>query len=99
MHHQHTVVEPYLTLAETRLAETGARKHAVNGFPIGNQSRLNGIQVTISPRPEMEAVDLLLCADHSCFARLHGDRFTMKARHLLSVDVEQLHAEGEGTRP
>ena len=53
MNHHYAVVQPYLSVLELRLAEAGTGGIAVDGFPIDDKPRFNGIQVTVAPRPEV----------------------------------------------
>ena len=55
VHHHHTVVEPYLALAEAGLAETRTDVHVVDGRTIDHQTGPDGIEIAIAPRPEMQA--------------------------------------------
>ena len=79
VHHQHAVVQPYLSLGESCLAETGARDHLVVlrvkvhrtgiGTVLG-QIGLDGIEITIAPRPEVQSLEFSLHGDISGFAGL-----------------------------
>ena len=61
MHHQHTVVQPDLSFGKPGFAETGTSSNLVDFRTIlAFQQRLDGIEVTIAPRPEMQTAYRLM---------------------------------------
>ena len=99
VHHQYPVVEPDLSLCKARLTETGAGVDTVNdGAVVILQHRLDRIEITIAPRPEMQSLDGLLDLHHTRLSWLHGDTFAIKLRHLFAVYIQHSGKKGERTR-
>ena len=85
VHHEHTVVEPGLALAKPGLAEAGAdddlvvrsveTQRLLVGIALGlGQECLHGIEISVTPGPEVQALQLVLYVHGTGFARLqcHG---------------------------
>ena len=98
VHHQHTVVEPYLPFCEPGLAEAGADDDLVSlSGVIILQASHDRIEIAIAPRPEVQTLYKLADVHILCLARLHHNPFAVKMGHLLAVDVKYLCIEGKGT--
>ena len=96
MHHQHTIVKPYLSFRKLGFAEPCTRCNLVNlRTVVGFQQGFNGVQIAVAPRPEMQSANGVLNFYGACFARLHGDALAIKAGHLFSVHIKQLGIEGK----
>ena len=99
VHHQHAVVEPHFALAEARLAETGACGDAVAACRSLLQAGLDGIQVAVAPRPEVQAVHSLRRRHRPRLAGLQRDALAMEACHLAAVGIRHQRLVGEGAWP
>ena len=58
---EYAFVEPELPLSEAGLTEACSRGDFICSLTIHQQSRFDGIKITISPRPEMDAAQWRLC--------------------------------------
>ena len=97
VHHEYTVVEPYLALAKARLAEARPCNDLVDGRTIDHKSRFNSIEIAVAPRPEVQAADGLLGCCHDRSTRCCRHVGSLKRCHLSAVHVLHAYLQGEGT--
>ena len=104
MHHQATVVEPYLSLAEAGLAETCTNDDLIilsiqaQRFGIGPilcQKGPDGIEIAIAPRPEMQTAQFALDTDGACLARLQGDALAWDNSRQIVVGIHNMGKQSE----
>ena len=99
MHHDGTVVEIELAFTELGLAETGLGHHIINlASVIRLQEGLHGVEISISPAPEVGVVQESAHLHCLGFAWLQGISFAIKMAHFLAVSVQNLGEEAERAR-
>ena len=99
VHHDGTVVEIELAFTELGLAETGLGHHIINlASVIRLQEGLHGVEISISPAPEVGVVQESAHLHCLGFAWLQGISFAIKMAHFLAVSVQNLGEEAERAR-
>ena len=92
LHLDDAVVQPYLSPAELCLAETGTGHNLVKNITaVVQQSRIHGVQIAVSPAPEVQFAHI--------GSGFHGSRLTgfqhclaaMEGLHRLTVRIGQAH--------
>ena len=106
MHHQHAVVQPYLSLGESCLAETGAgndlivlcvKVHRTGIGTVLGQIGLDGVEITIAPRPEVHSLEFSMHGDVSGFAGLQRHALAGNDGRHVVVGVQHLGKKAERT--
>ena len=92
MHHQHAVVEPYLAFAKACLAKARTGDDPVivgsSRLEFVSQVGLDGVEITISPRPEVQVLQRLLGFGNHGFPRLQGVHLVaVEACHLVALSI------------
>ena len=91
MYHQHTVIEPDLTLCEAGLTESSTCNDFIHiRTVISLQKRLDRIQIAIAPRPEVQSSYRLLNLHCTGLARLHRYLLTIEFSYLPAFCIQHL---------
>ena len=85
------VVEPYLAVTETGLAESGRRHHFIDHFPVDQQSGGDPVEVTVSPAPQVYVVERGRGREGDGLLGFYGLRLAGERTYLFPLDVVYLH--------
>ena len=99
MHHDGTVVEIELAFAKLGLAETGLGYYIIYlAAVIRLQEGLHGVEIAISPTPEVGVVQESTHLYGLGFTWLQGVSLAIKMAHFLAVSIQNLGEEAERAR-